>query len=96
LPFIHSKAKTIFNQFTLKVERREELMEFLKQNEIGCAVYYPKPLHLQECFAYLGYKEGDFPISEEVSEQVLSIPIFKELTKEQIDFVSDKIKEFYQ
>ncbi len=95
LPFIHEKAQTIYNQFTLKVERRDELMAFLKENEIGCAIYYPKPLHIQECFEELGYKEGDLPVSEEVAKKVLSIPIYSELPQEQQLFVIEKIKEFY-
>jgi dTDP-4-amino-4,6-dideoxygalactose transaminase len=95
LPTIHEKATTIYNQFTLKAERRDELMAFLKENEIGCAIYYPKPLHIQECFEDLGYNEGDLPISEEVAKKVLSIPIYSELPKEKQLFVIEKIKEFY-
>ncbi|MCK9328320.1 MAG: DegT/DnrJ/EryC1/StrS family aminotransferase [Candidatus Cloacimonetes bacterium] len=96
LPFINEKAKTIYNQFTIVCEKRDELMAFLQSNDIGCAIYYPLPLHLQECFSYLGYNEGDLPVCEKLSKQVLSIPIFGELTKQQIEYVSLKIKEFYQ
>ena len=71
-------------------------MKFLLANEIGCAIYYPQPLHLQECFEYLGYKEGDFPISEEIAKKIISIPIYSELPREQQDFVIEKIKEFYR
>ncbi|MCK4695488.1 MAG: DegT/DnrJ/EryC1/StrS family aminotransferase, partial [Candidatus Cloacimonetes bacterium] len=95
LPVIHKKAKTIFNQFTLVVERRDELLKYLHSRDIGCAVYYPRPLHLQECFSYLNYKEGDFPVAEELTNKVISIPVFSEITREQQDYVIKTIKEFY-
>ncbi len=96
LPFISPKCTSIYNQFTLQAERRDELLKFLQSNEIGCAVYYPLPLHLQECFAELGYKEGDMPVAEEMARKVISIPIYSELSSEQQDFVIEKIKEFYK
>ena len=95
LPYIHPDAESIFNQFTLKAERRDELLEFLRKNDVGCNIYYPKSLHLQECFAYLNYKEGDFPVSEAVTEQVISLPIYSELSREQQDYVISKVREFY-
>ena len=95
LPFIHEKATSIYNQFTLIVENRNGLLEHLRKNNIGCAVYYPKPLHIQECFSKLGYKRGDLPIAEEISQKVISIPIFSEITKDQQDYVIENIKEFY-
>ncbi len=96
LPVIHPKATTVYNQFTLQAERRDELMAFLKENEIGCAIYYPKPLHIQECFNDLGYKEGDLPISEKLAKKAISIPIYTELPEEHQLFVIEKIREFYQ
>lgn len=96
LPYIHPDAESIFNQFTLVAEKRDELLEFLRNNDIGCNVYYPKPLHLQECFSYLDHKEGDFPNSEYASKHVISIPIYSELTTPQQDYVIEKIREFYQ
>ena len=95
LPLIHEKATSIYNQFTLIAENRDDLLEYLRKNDIGCAVYYPKPLHIQECFSKLGYKKGDMPIAEEISQKVISIPIFSEITTEQQDYVIEKIKEFY-
>ena len=95
LPFIHEKATTIYNQFTIICEKRDELMTFLQKNEIGCAIYYPLSLHLQECFSYLGGKIGDCPVSEDLSQKVLSLPIYSELKNEQIEYVAQKIKEFY-
>ena len=96
LPYIHPKAWTIYNQFTLIAEDRQGLMKHLNDKEIGCAVYYPLPLHLQECFALLGGKKGDFPVSEELAEKVLSIPIYSELTTEQLDYVVQTIKQYYK
>jgi dTDP-4-amino-4,6-dideoxygalactose transaminase len=94
LPYIHEKATTIYNQFTILCDKRDELMAFLQKNEIGCAIYYPLSLHLQECFAYLGGKEGDCPVSEEISGKVLSLPIYGELDRPQVEYVAGKIKEF--
>ena len=94
LPFIHEKAISIYNQFTLLAEKRDELLKFLRKNNVGCAVYYPKPLHVQECFANLGYKSGDLPIAEEIAQKVISIPIYSELTENMQDFVIKKIQEF--
>ena len=94
LPFISEKATTIYNQFTVVCEKRDDLMTHLQKNDIGCAIYYPLSLHLQECFAYLGGKEGDLPVSERLSKQVLSLPIYGELSEDQIKYVATKIKEF--
>jgi len=95
LPVIHKKATSIYNQFTLLVQERDELLSFLRSKNIGSAVYYPKPLHLQECFAEFGYKTGDLPIAENTAESVISIPIFSEITHEQQDYVIQNIRNFY-
>lgn len=94
-PYIDARAKTIYNQYTLICEDRDGLMKHLQEREIGCAVYYPLPLHLQECFADLGYKEGDLPAAEAMAKQVLSIPVHPDLTAEHKQYVVDSIKEFY-
>lgn len=86
----------IFNQYVILVpEKRDELRKFLLESGIGCEIYYPVPFHLQECFRYLGYKKGDFPISEFVAERSLAIPVFPGLTEEQQNYVVDKILEFF-
>jgi dTDP-4-amino-4,6-dideoxygalactose transaminase len=95
LPYIDEKAESIFNQFTILAENRDELMEYLRGHDIGCAVYYPVPLHLQQCFSYLNHQKGDFPISERLTESVLSIPIYSELSKDQLQSVVDMITKFY-
>jgi UDP-2-acetamido-2-deoxy-ribo-hexuluronate aminotransferase len=66
----------------------------MTENEIGTEIYYPVPFHLQECFAYLGYKKGDFPVSEECAAEMIALPIYPELTKEQIEFTVQTINKF--
>ncbi len=94
-PYIDPANTCIFNQYTLRVERRDELQSYLKEKGIGTAIYYPLPLHLQPCFAYLGYKKGAFPESERAALEVLSLPIFPELTSLQRDTVIGAIRAFY-
>jgi dTDP-4-amino-4,6-dideoxygalactose transaminase len=94
-PVIDPANECIFNQYTIRVERRDELQAHLKGMGIGSAVYYPLPLHLQPCFAYLGYRKGAFPESERASEQVLSLPIFPELTSGQLDEVVGTVRAFF-
>lgn len=85
-----------FNQYTLRVKNRDGLQAHLKKAGIGCAVYYPVPLHLQDCFKDLGHARGDFPNSEKAAKEVLSIPIFPGLTTEQKDYVIETICSFYE
>ena len=94
-PKIDSKNISIYHQYTITVPDRDRLLEFLADNQIGSAVFYPKPLHLQECFKEFGYKEGDLPTAEKLCSQVLSLPVYPELTKEQIEYVAKTILKFY-
>lgn len=95
LPKINENYHHIFNQYILRVTKRDELLKFLKSNNIGCEIYYPLSLSIQECFSYLGYKEGDFPESERASKETIAIPIYPELMVEQQKYVVEKISEFY-
>lgn len=99
LPNILNDRKHVFHQYTIRITEefktsREKLMEFLERNNIGSTVYYPKPLHLHPHFAKLGYKEGDFPVAERLAKEVLSLPVHPSLTKEEIELIIDKIKEY--
>lgn len=95
-PKLEKGRKHIYHQYTIRIKngKRDSLQKFLKEKNIGTKVYYPLPLHLQECFSNLGYKIGDFPVSEEAANMVLSLPIFPELTLDEIDYVCNSIKEF--
>ena len=93
-PTIRDDNVTIYNQYVIRVPRRDELQAFLKERDIGTAIYYPLGLHEQECFADLGHKQGDFPESEKAAAETLAIPIYPELTDEQLCCVADRIKEF--
>jgi len=95
LPRVMPGNHHVYNQFTLRVRRRDELRQFLADRGIGSGVYYPLPLHLQECFASLGGREGDLPVAETLCGQVLSLPIYPELTDEDIRTVASAIREFY-
>jgi dTDP-4-amino-4,6-dideoxygalactose transaminase len=95
-PHIDPNNVSIFNQYTLRAQRRDELQKHLNARKIGNAIYYPLPLHLQPCFAYLGYKEGSLPHAEQAAREVISIPVFPELTRAQQDEVVGAIRDFYQ
>jgi dTDP-4-amino-4,6-dideoxygalactose transaminase len=84
----------IYNQYIIRTQKRDELKKFLTENEIGNEIYYPVPFHMQECFANLNHKIGDFPESEKAGNTSLALPVYPELTKEQQEFVVQKIKEF--
>jgi len=96
LPTRISGRRHIFNQYIIQIEKRDNLLAHLKSKNIGSEVYYPVTFNNQECFAYLGYKKGDFPIAERAAAETMAIPIYPELTREQQDYVLDAIVEFYK
>lgn len=85
----------IYNQYIVRVDKRDELREFLTKHEIGTEIYYPVPFHLQECFKDLGHKKGDFPISEFSADKSIALPIYPELSDEQLVYVVDNFKKFF-
>jgi len=85
----------VYHQYVIRAERRDALRQFLGARGVGSEVYYPIPLHLQPCFAYLGYVGGDLPESERASQEVLALPMFPELTGEEQQIVVEAIGEFY-
>lgn len=89
-------AKHVYHLFVIQTSRRNELQNFLNEHEISTGLHYPVPLHLQECFKHLGYKTGDFPNTEKLADNCLSLPMFPELTEDQVTFVSEKIKQFFK
>jgi len=98
LPRVSKGRRHIFNQYTIRIRRnkRDELKKFLEKKGVGTAIYYPLPLHLQKCFCSLGHKEGDFPVAEKASKEVLSLPIYPELTNEMQEYVVQRIREYFR
>lgn len=98
-PFEAEYAKHVYHLYVIKTkskDKRDELQKFLKDNKIECGVHYPIPLHLQPAYKYLNLKEGAFPIIEEAAKTMLSLPMFAEMTDEQIRYIVEKIKEYYK
>lgn len=94
-PKIDQEAGSIYHQYTITAPERDALKDFLAENGVGSAIFYPKPLHLQDCFKSLGYCEGDLPIAEKLCSEVLSLPIYPELTGKQVEYVANTIMKFY-
>jgi len=95
IPYVLPQNIHVYNQYVIRVDRRDELKEYLAKQGIGTEIYYPIPFHLQECFKYLGYKKGQFLQSERASNETIALPIYPELTKDKQEYVVDKIKQFY-
>jgi len=90
------QTRHIYNQFVIRCQRRDELRAWLAEEQVASEIYYPLSLHQQVCFAYLGYQEGDFPVSEQLTREVLALPVYPELEPEDIDYVVDRIAAFYR
>ncbi|SDL43864.1 dTDP-4-amino-4,6-dideoxygalactose transaminase [Clostridium cochlearium] len=93
---IKQEQKNVYYVFNIFAESRDDLMAFLSSKGIATSIYYPKPLHIQKCFEYLGYKEGQFPVTEAMCKKILALPIYPELRDEEVDYVCDCIREFYK
>jgi dTDP-4-amino-4,6-dideoxygalactose transaminase len=95
LPFVDPRAGHIYHQYVIRAPRRDELRAFLTGHKIGTEIYYPLPLHLQTSLKSLGYKRGDFPVSERAAEEVLALPIYPELREDEVETVVEAIRRFY-
>ena len=94
VPYEPLWSKAVYHLYIIRTKRRDELQKFLSDNGIGTGLHYPIPLHLQKAYTYLGYGEGDFPVTERVASEILSLPMYPHLTEQQILYVIDRIKEF--
>jgi dTDP-4-amino-4,6-dideoxygalactose transaminase len=83
-----------YHQYTIRVDKRDELLKYLNDNGVSSRVYYPVPLHLQPCYKDLGYFKGDLPVSEEMSDKVLSLPVYPELSEEAVGYIINTVKRF--
>jgi dTDP-4-amino-4,6-dideoxygalactose transaminase len=95
-PKIEQGNLSIYHQYTITAPDRDNLKEFLAENNIGSAIFYPKALHLQDCFKDLGYKKGEFPVAEKLCSEVLSLPVYPELTAQQVERVAGTVLRFYE
>jgi len=97
-PYARSDSRHVFHLFVIRVRdgRRDDLRSHLQAQEIGCDIYYPVPLHLQECFAYLNYRKGDLPVAERASTETLALPVYPELTDEQQERVVQAVTDFFE
>jgi len=86
----------VYNYYCLRCRDRDALRDYLVSRGVQTSVYYPVPLHLQDVFKFLGFNKGDFPVAEKAAEEILAIPIFPELTKDDVHYVADAIKGFYR
>ncbi|MHC4952174.1 MAG: DegT/DnrJ/EryC1/StrS family aminotransferase, partial [Planctomycetota bacterium] len=93
-PMVSEDCVSIYNQYVIRVPRRNEVVKHLQSNNIGCEIYYPVPMHLQECFGYLSQDVGSFPEAEKAANEVMALPIYPELTNEMQDYVVDTILNF--
>jgi dTDP-4-amino-4,6-dideoxygalactose transaminase len=96
LPTIQFQNRHIFHQYIIRTSERDRLRQFLLEEGIGTDIYYPAPLHLQECYAFLKYRRGDLPVSEKASNETLALPIYPELNEDQQMYVVERIKAFYK
>lgn len=92
-PYEPEWARGVYHQYVVRVPRRDDVLRQLKEAGVGAGIHYPIPLHLQPCYSYLGYKRGDFPVTEQAADDILSLPIFPEITGEQQRYVAEQLKK---
>ena len=95
-PFKHQKSSHVYHLYVIKTSKRDKLQEFLSKRNIGTAIHYPIPPHLQKAYEHLNYKEGDFPVAEKLANQSLSLPIYPGLKEDEINYVCDSVFEFFK
>ena len=96
LPQMDERFEQVFHVYVIETERRDELQSYLADNKIPTIIHYPVPIHLQKAFDYLCYRQGSFPIAEKLSNEILSLPVYPEMTDEQVSFVAEKIRNFFE
>ncbi|MEA3296798.1 MAG: DegT/DnrJ/EryC1/StrS family aminotransferase [candidate division Zixibacteria bacterium] len=96
LPQIDERMEQVFHVYVIETERRDELQGYLADHNIPTLIHYPLPIHLQKAFDHLGYRQGSFPIAEKLSNEILSLPIYPEMTDEQVTFVAERIRAFFE
>jgi dTDP-4-amino-4,6-dideoxygalactose transaminase len=94
-PEVADEVESVFHLYVLRTDRRDELITYLQEHGVGSIIHYPVPIHLQEAYADMSWKKGDFPITEGYANQILSLPMFPELSEAQIDYVTDTVKSFF-
>lgn len=95
-PVVREGVTPVWHQYAFRCDDKDEMGNFLASKGVGSAAFYPVPLHLQKAFDYLGYKEGDLPVAEKITKQTVCLPIFPELTQEELDYIVSSVKEFYK
>jgi len=95
LPRVGSDNSCVFHLYVIRTKKRDELMDYLKSNEVQCGIHYPVPIYSLEAYKYLGYQKEEFPVTEKISKEILSLPMYPELNEKQIDKVVSLIKSFY-
>ena len=96
VPKVADDVKVVWHQYAFRCDDKDEMGNFLASKEVGSAAFYPVPLHLQKAFTYLGYKEGDLPVAEKITKQTVCLPIFPELTQEELEYIVESVKAFYK
>jgi dTDP-4-amino-4,6-dideoxygalactose transaminase len=96
IPWVEPHNESVYNQYVIRVKERDALREHLRERGVGCDVYYPVPLHLQKCFAFLGGKTGDFPESERAARETLALPVYPELGTAEKEYVVSSVRDFLE